>query len=66
MGGWLIVGAALMYLSPAILDLVMASDQTHLWMANLSRGGYNPRLALVGGGVVLALTVVANRVWYLI
>jgi hypothetical protein len=39
MGGWLIVGAALMYLSPAILDLVMASDQTHLWMANLSRGG---------------------------
>lgn len=64
MVGWLIVGAALMYLCPAILDLALSSERTHLWMTNLSRGGYNPALALVGGSVVLVLTVLANVVWY--
>jgi hypothetical protein len=64
MVGWLLVGAALMYLCPAILDLALASEKTHLWMQNLSRGGYNPTPALVGGAVVLALTVVGNVVWY--
>jgi hypothetical protein len=64
MVGWLMVGAALMYLCPAILDLTLASDKTHLWMTNLSRGGYNPTLALVGGSIVLGLTVAANLIWY--
>ncbi len=64
MGGWLLVGGALMYLCPAILDLVLASDKTHLWMENLSRGGYNPTLALVGGSIALVATVVGNIVWY--
>ncbi|HEY9761245.1 MAG TPA: hypothetical protein V6D07_01905 [Trichocoleus sp.] len=64
MVGWLIVGAALMYLFPAALDQFFTSDLTHLWMENLTRGGYNPSLALVGGGIALVLTVVGNIVWY--
>jgi hypothetical protein len=64
MVGWLIVGAALMYLSPAILDLVWASDRTHLWMANLARGGYQPTMALMGGGVALVVTIGLNLLWY--
>lgn len=64
MGGWLIVGAALMYLFPVIANQVMASDLTHLWLENLTRGGYDPRLGWVGGGTALALTVVGNLVWY--
>lgn len=64
MVGWLIVGAALMYLSPFMADLVVSSDLTHLWMTNLSRGGYNPMLAWVGGGLALVATTVGNIVWY--
>lgn len=64
MVGWLMVGAALMYLFPAIADQFFTSDLTHLWMENLTRGGYDPNLALVGGGTALALTVVGNIVWY--
>ena len=64
MVGWLLVGGALMYLSPFLMDLLLPSDRTHLWMANLSRGGYNPTLALVGGSVAFILTVVGNWIWY--
>jgi len=64
MGGWLLVGGALMYLCPAILDLVLASDKTHLWMENLSRGGYSPSFALIGGLGALVLTVIGNLIWY--
>ena len=64
MVGWLLVGAALMYLTPAVLNLVLASDTTQLWITNLSRGGYNPQLGLIGGSTVFALTVVGNIVWY--
>ncbi|MGI0489378.1 hypothetical protein ACN4EK_28520 [Pantanalinema rosaneae CENA516] len=64
MVGWLIVGASLMYLTPLLADLVVSSDLTHLWMTNLSRGGYNPMLAWVGGGAALAATVVGNIIWY--
>ena len=64
MVGWLIIGAALMYLFPAIFDQLFPSDRTHLWMENLTRGGYNPMLAWVGGGITLALTVAGNVVWY--
>lgn len=64
MVGWLIVGAALMYLFPVIADLLVSSDLTHLWMKNLSRGDYNPMLAGIVGGVTLTLTVLANIIWY--
>jgi hypothetical protein len=64
MVGWLIVGAALMYLSPVIADRLVASDLTHLWLKNLSRGSYNPMLAWVGGGITLAITLAANLFWY--
>lgn len=64
MVGWLIVGAALMYLFPVLADRLVASDLTHLWMTNLSRGGYDPMLAWVGGGITLGVLVLANIVWY--
>jgi hypothetical protein len=64
MVGWLIVGAALMYLSPFLADRFLSSDLTHLWMENLGRGGYNPMLAWVGGGITLVVLVLANIVWY--
>jgi hypothetical protein len=64
MVGWLIVGAALMYLSPFVADQIVSSDLTHLWMKNLSRSGYNPMLAWIGGGSALMITVLANLIWY--
>lgn len=65
MVGWLLVGATCMYLFPAIADWLVGSDRTHLWMANLTHGGYNPALALAGGGSILTLTVLGNFIWYL-
>lgn len=64
MAGWLIVGAAMMYLFPAIADALFGNARTHLWMTNLSRGGYNPSLGWIGGGVALGLTSVGSWVWY--
>lgn len=64
MVGWLIVGASLMYLFPVLADQFVGTERTHLWLTNLSRGGYNPMLAWVGGGVTLALTVAGNILWY--
>ena len=64
MVGRLIVGAAMMYLFPAIADGLVGSDVTHLWMTNLTRSGYNPALGWIGGGVALALTAASNWVWY--
>lgn len=64
MVGWLLVGAALMYLFPAIADWVIGSDRTHLWMENLTQGGYTPWLALAGGGSVLAINVLGSLIWY--
>jgi hypothetical protein len=64
MVGWLIVGAALMYLFPLIADRLVSSELTHRWMQTLNRGGYNPMLGLVGGGVVLIITVLASMIWY--
>jgi hypothetical protein len=64
MVGWLIVGAALMYLFPFVADRLLASDLTHLWMKTLGRSGYNPMLAVVGGGITLIITVLANLIWY--
>lgn len=64
MVGWLIVGAAMMYLFPAIADGLVGNDLTHLWMTNLSRSGYTPALGWIGGGTALLLTGVGNWVWY--
>ncbi|MEY3299125.1 MAG: hypothetical protein RLZZ597_2385 [Cyanobacteriota bacterium] len=64
MAGWLIVGAAMMYLFPAIADALFGNDRTHLWMTNLSRGGYNPNLGWIGGGVALGLNLAGNWAWY--
>lgn len=64
MVGWLIVGAALMYLFPVIADWLVASDLTHTWMKTLSRSGYNPSLAWIGGGIALGITVLGNIVWH--
>ncbi|MEM6839153.1 MAG: hypothetical protein AAF609_20190 [Cyanobacteria bacterium P01_C01_bin.120] len=64
MVGWLIVGASLMYLFPAIADQFFGNERTHLWITNLARGGYQPRLALWGGGAALVLTTLLNIIWY--
>lgn len=64
MVGWLIVGAALMYLFPVMADGLVSSDRTHLWMQTLSRSGYDPTLAWVGGGITLAINILANIIWY--
>jgi hypothetical protein len=64
MVGWLIVGAALMYLFPFIADRLVSSDVTHLWMKTLSRSGYNPMLAWAGGGSALAITVLGSLIWH--
>lgn len=64
MVGWLVVGAALIYLSPFIADRVVSSDLTHLWMQTLNRGGYNPLLGWVGGGSALAIILLANVIWH--
>lgn len=64
MVGWLIVGASLMYLFPAIIELVFPSDRTHLWMNNLSRGGYEPMLGWLGGGITFVITILGTVIWY--
>jgi hypothetical protein len=61
---WLLVGAALIYLSPLLADLLVSSDRTHLWMTNLSRGGYHPMWAGIGGGVALAINTLVTIIWY--
>jgi hypothetical protein len=64
MVGWLLVGAALMYLFPVIADRLVSSDLTHLWITNLSRGGYDPMLAVVGGGIALVVTTLGHVIWH--
>jgi hypothetical protein len=64
MVGWLIIGAALIYLFPSVADQVVASDLTHQWMQTLSGSGYNPMLAWVGGGITLATTLLGTIIWH--
>lgn len=64
MVGWLIVGASLMYLFPAIADRLVGNDLTHTWMVNLSRGSYQPMLGAIAGGMALAFTTGLTVVWY--
>ncbi len=63
MVGWLMVGAALIYLAPFMADRVVASDLTHTWMQTLSRGGYHPLMALFVGSMALAITGSAHIIW---
>ncbi|MFG6099345.1 hypothetical protein SPB21_29130 [Leptothoe sp. ISB3NOV94-8A] len=64
MVGWLLSGGALIYLTPFLANRVSPSATTNGWMETLMRGGYNPTLALLGGGSILLLTVIGNAVWY--
>lgn len=64
MVGWLLSGGALIYLTPFLANQVSPSATTKLWMENLTRGGYNPTLALTGGGSILLFTIIGNAVWY--
>ncbi|MBW4469938.1 MAG: hypothetical protein KME45_05980 [Stenomitos rutilans HA7619-LM2] len=64
MVGWLIVGAALMYLFPFFADRLVGSEVTHLWMKNLGKSGYDPTSAWIGGGVALVITTLGNIIWY--
>ncbi len=62
--GWLIVGASLIYLVPAAIDRFGSSSTSGVWMETLGRSGYNPQLAVMGGGLALILTVAGNAFWY--
>ncbi|MEO1623028.1 MAG: hypothetical protein AAFU53_18605 [Cyanobacteria bacterium J06632_3] len=62
--GWLIVGASLIYLVPAAANTLQPTPVTNTWMETLGRSGYNPQLAIVGGGVALVLTTLGNAFWY--
>lgn len=64
MVGWLIFGAALMYLFPWIADALVSSELTHRWMTNLTRGGYTPLWGVLAGGVTLVATTIGNVIWY--
>ena len=64
MVGWLVVGASLIYLMPIAVNLVRPSELTSTWMETLSRSGYNPMLAVIGGGVAFITTVAGNLLWY--
>jgi hypothetical protein len=64
MVGWMILGAALIYLFPAIADLVIHSERTHTWIETLSRSNYRPSLAVGVGSLFLVIEIVANWVWY--
>lgn len=60
----MLLGAALIYLFPAIAHFVLHSDRTSVWMETLSRSHYNPSLALGVCGILLTLEIAANWVWY--
>ena len=64
MVGWLIVGASLIYLVPAAANTVSPSELTATWMETLGRSGYNPKMAVIGGGAAFVLTVAGNALWY--
>ena len=64
MVGWLIVGASLIYLVPFMVNKLAPSDLNTVWMETLGRSGYNPMLAIIGGGIAFAITVAGNFIWY--
>lgn len=62
--GWLIVGASLIYLVPFALNLFRPSETTGTWIGTLARSGYDPMLAISGGGIALTLTTLGNWIWH--
>jgi len=64
MVGWLIVGAVLMYLFPLMANFFTHSETTELWVSNLTKWGYQPRMASTVGGAALLLTTAGNLIWY--
>jgi hypothetical protein len=64
MVGWMILGAALIYLFPAIADLAIHSARTHTWIETLNRSNYRPSLAVGVGSILLVIEIAANWVWY--
>ncbi|NEQ97974.1 MAG: hypothetical protein F6K30_14855 [Cyanothece sp. SIO2G6] len=63
MVGWLLVGGALIYLAPVMANRFFHSDTTEVWMATLSRSGYNPMVAIAGGSIIFVITVIAQIIW---
>lgn len=61
--GWMLVGGALIYLAPVLANRLFHSDTTEIWMETLTRGGYNPMLSIVGGGIALVATVTGHIIW---
>jgi hypothetical protein len=60
MVGLLILGVALIYLFPAIFNILICSDRTTLWLTTLAKSGYSPTLGIKVGGIALAIEIVAN------
>jgi uncharacterized membrane protein YGL010W len=54
---WLLVGGALIYLSPQIANAMTHSSMTATWLVTLNRSGYYPNLAI---GVGLAMAAVGT------
>jgi class 3 adenylate cyclase len=54
---WLLVGGALIYLSPQMADAIMHSEMTATWLKTLNRSGYYPNLAI---GVALGMSIVGT------
>ena len=61
--GWALVGGALIYLAPVLANRLFHSDTTEIWMETLTRGGYNPMISIVGGGIALVATVTGHIIW---
>jgi hypothetical protein len=54
---WLLVGGALIYLSPQMADAITHSEMTATWLKTLNRSGYYPNFAI---GVAIAMTIVGT------
>lgn len=61
--GWMLVGGALIYLAPVLANRLFHSDTTEIWMETLTRGGYNPMISVVGGGIALVATITGHVIW---
>ena len=55
---WVIVGGALIYLSPVIAHLVLRDELTATWLKTLSRSGYYPREASIVAGISTIVGIV--------
>ncbi|NET49492.1 MAG: hypothetical protein F6K09_12385 [Merismopedia sp. SIO2A8] len=63
MAGWMLVGGALIYLAPLFANALFHSETTEIWMETLNRGGYNPMISIVGGGIVFVITLAGTLIW---